>query len=504
MAAMTSKTSAGAPSLDDLMKRRREVCTEFESQPLATTADATCAVQSGYSNGHKIIDGRRQPTSDTELQSLLSERRDRCEVLESSPQPGVADALWNKAAPNLEDCPREFSEFGARVKGFDRRQELDLKPKESSDKASTVAQEAWADLQAQTAPGEVMASKARQASQHLQQLFAEHGACAGVPAPSQCRMLAAAFVEKHMRYLSFETDHLLAVIKMLMRYHYPEQLADLQRRADARDVLEAADAAMPSLDNVSCTLGPLRFLLGQGVEQNESGPNVCLLCSLVVQQQGEVSEVGMLFVLLAALSGFQWDAWDPVRLWEKAQELLAATPRSVVATLGDERDRALRTPICAVAPDEVLQHVFERPAVEWKLLVVDLRPEETAGLPVCLRVKGESLPELLPRDDAIHLCIVDAAPPDRILEVCFDLVKGGIPHVSVVDGGWRALEQLVTALGLELMPGCAPAELSIRETFAGVAEQVASLGVSAWTSWASGTSGTSTRHEVDMGELLDI
>ena len=35
------------------------------------------------------------------------------------------------------------------------------------------------------------------------------------------RMLAAAFVEKHMRYLSFETDHLLAVIKMLMRYHYP-------------------------------------------------------------------------------------------------------------------------------------------------------------------------------------------------------------------------------------------------------------------------------------------
>lgn len=109
---MGSETGVvAAHKLDDVMKRRREVCAEFESQPVATTADATCAIKNGYSwNPNTSASDptqRRQPTSDMQLQSLLSERRGRCHVLESSPAPVIADALWNRApAPLQEDQHR--------------------------------------------------------------------------------------------------------------------------------------------------------------------------------------------------------------------------------------------------------------------------------------------------------------------------------------------------------------------------------------------------------------
>ena len=94
-------------TLDDVMKRRREVCAEFESHPMATTADATCAIKNGYSWDPNSCDmsQKRGITTDTQLQSLLSERRGRCQVLESSPSPVVADALWNQSSRPLQACP---------------------------------------------------------------------------------------------------------------------------------------------------------------------------------------------------------------------------------------------------------------------------------------------------------------------------------------------------------------------------------------------------------------
>ena len=110
---MGSESGAGAlpAKLDDVMKRRREVCAEFESHPVATTADATCAIKNGYSwNPTCDISQKRQTTTDTQLQSLLSERRGRCKVLESNPAPVVADALWNQTAEGPAQAHQEACE----------------------------------------------------------------------------------------------------------------------------------------------------------------------------------------------------------------------------------------------------------------------------------------------------------------------------------------------------------------------------------------------------------
>ena len=130
---MGSETGVvAAHKLDDVMKRRREVCAEFESQPVATTADATCAIKNGYSwNPNTSASDptqRRQPTSDMQLQSLLSEWRGRCHVLESSPAPVIADALWNRApAPLQEDQHRRTTatEHAMGLASEERQQGLD-------------------------------------------------------------------------------------------------------------------------------------------------------------------------------------------------------------------------------------------------------------------------------------------------------------------------------------------------------------------------------------------
>ena len=72
------------------------------------------------------------------------------------------------------------------------------------------------------------------------------------------------------------------------------------------------------------------------------------------------------------------------------------------------------------------------------------------ALPVCLRPTS-SLDEFLadlPEDRAIHLCFVGDDEAE-VLEICLRLK---LRHVSMVDGGWRALEEMIGALGLELLP----------------------------------------------------
>lgn len=71
----------------------------------------------------------------------------------------------------------------------------------------------------------------------------------------------AQFVEEHLGYLTFEEDHLLAVLRMFLRYHHPESLAKLQAlKPDA------------NLDWIAQHLGadssPLRFLLGRHLEDS--------------------------------------------------------------------------------------------------------------------------------------------------------------------------------------------------------------------------------------------
>lgn len=97
----------------------------------------------------------------------------------------------------------------------------------------------------------------------------------------------------------------------------------------------------------------------------------------------------------------------------------------------------------------MLQHVYERPTVAWRLVVVDLRRDALLGLPVCVRLPGAKLEDLLelPKDSDLHFCLVDTEDVSELLGA-WSRVRS---HVSMVDGGWSALETLILALGLELL-----------------------------------------------------
>ena len=100
--------------LQDVMRRRREACAEFESKPAATTADA-----SGDAKPRGQATAPRQSLTTDSLQELLSERRKRCEVLESSPLPQLADVLWNQEVSKSErrsECERPAQESRADFK----------------------------------------------------------------------------------------------------------------------------------------------------------------------------------------------------------------------------------------------------------------------------------------------------------------------------------------------------------------------------------------------------
>jgi hypothetical protein len=151
----------------------------------------------------------------------------------------------------------------------------------------------------------------------------------------------------------------------------------------------------------------------------------------------------------------------------------------------------------------VLQHIYERPAVDWRLVVLDLRSASSAvGLPVCVRLPLTSLEQLdlslLPRDPGIHLCLV-GDDLSQTEELCRHLCGMGMGHISMADGGWEQLEQLVMALGLELLPPLTPSPSQ-------PLPEVPVLPVSSWMdalkvpSWALGWAESSGKEE----ELMDI
>lgn len=521
----------GHSKLDDVMKHRREVCAEFESQPTATTADATATSRENHSRtrtAHDLVTATgRHATSNRELQELLTERRQRCQVLESLPRPGGADALWNREVDRRSSALCLESTPGDHVADFKWDDPVDLRPQghqghqghqgqwsahQSGQSQRSSRPTALHAVRSSTSSGSDLSSGA---SHHgfngtkgdihgtsvcgsevgqvelcwkklLQRDDGDRGENTEVQAMSVARGLqevlrthlghleeeqrtrmATAFTEKYLAYLRFEKDHLLLVISMLLRYHHPAVLAELSKGLDC------------TLDELSRKLGPLQFLLGEMAEA-EAGQE-CLeglweLCSFSLDHR---SEVIVLFQLLAALAR-PFVRVDPGpesfrSLLQEADEMLKATPRSVLFSLSTRPTGPSGPHVAAVqrglgccgclrvAPDEVLQHVYERPTVDWKLVVVDLRDtgggEHCLGLPVCIRLgqmlrrpfRVEEILEVLPQDQAIHLCLVDDEPEEDQAILC-DQLSRKVRHISVVDGGWKALEEMILALGLELLP----------------------------------------------------
>merc|ERR1712039_970751 len=84
-------------------------------------------------------------------------------------------------------------------------------------------------------------------------------------------------------------------------------------------------------------------------------------------------------------------------------------------------------------------------------------------LPLCMRIgpaqhdeQRQSLREM-PIEDSIHLCLMADGPPtpgDDAFELCRYLAGPRVrrKHVSVVAGGWPAVEELARELKLDLMP----------------------------------------------------
>jgi len=268
-------------------------------------------------------------------------------------------------------------------------------------------------------------------------------------------------VEERMTYLKFEEDHLVTILCMFLRYHDPETICQIER-------CNSDGLSLSYLHDLCVTPSPLAFFLGkldlsdENVDIKTAGlPCVVHMCSLLVES--ETSEVRMFFLLLAAFRNL-WRSGEkttaeasPVQLaellWEEAAGMLDATPRSLWYLCHSAPVFTVKMPICRVAADEVLQHIYERPSMDWRLVVLDARhnSQPDMALPVCLRVE-EMMETQLPRDEQIHLCIVgdDLNHAQMLAEHLVENQQ--MCHISVVEGGWEALEHLVAALGLELLP----------------------------------------------------
>ncbi|CAE7652502.1 unnamed protein product [Symbiodinium sp. CCMP2456] len=573
---MGSETATvAAHKLDDVMKRRREVCAEFESHPAATTADATCEIKNGYSwnpdtsdltqksaefeshpaattadatcaikNGYSWnpdtsdLTQKRHPTSDTQLQSLLSERRGRCHVLESSPAPVIADALWNRAPAPLQayqHCRTTTTEHATGLRSEEHQQSLDATPSMPSrnygmERPLELKWSSWLDVLqvAGSSHGPDQSEKASAATARLLQLMSWHD---DTLTTSLRRILAEAFVSKHLSFLSFEQDHLDAVIVILLRYHSPAMLPRLVGPVPSTEA-EGGESTMGLLDQVAAS-PVLDLLLGRacasGLDCEDASAALALLhiCDETVRSG---SEIILVFVILAVLASPDLSFSDSksesaVQLWSSAESFLASTPRSMLGILAaGARDQALRLPVGSVAADEVLHHVYERPDSQWRLVVVDIRDSSLASLPVCLRLPAasnfEEFAASLPAEHALHCCII-ADDPLEALKLCLHISgpSGACrPHISLAEGGWRAVEELALALGLELLPGvreCTEMDEAgnahgIAGTVVEVAEHVASLtSVAASVAfrgafWAAGVHATKHGEEIYTDELMEV
>lgn len=153
--------------------------------------------------------------------------------------------------------------------------------------------------------------------------------------------------------------------------------------------------------------------------------------------------------------------------------MLEATPVSLLAGAlgggagaeGSSREaRGMLPSLCVVSAAEVLHHTYERPSSAWRLVVVDVRMRANDwALPVCVRLRQaqhahrKQLLLEMPYEEQVHFCLMgDGAPVpgDDAYQLCRFLVgsKARRRHLSVVDGGWPAVEELARSLHLDLLP----------------------------------------------------
>jgi len=296
---------------------------------------------------------------------------------------------------------------------------------------------------------------------------------------------------------SLQDEHVYLVLVQLLRYHFPAAALNIEAAANAADVdIVSALTAASNQCSIGVNVSDIVFEL----EEDEDSNVLLLLCDLTILVDEEMLLLFVIVVLLgeyvtieAGCSFEQLNAElrsaltfqrisaqgfaGACQCVSQARAILRTTPWSLSSALspGNVELAPPSFPICQLAPEEVLHHAYETPshAQGWRLLVVDVRmrsgalredgTEDTRELPVCVSLQRNvshaqrrKLLLELPQEECIHLCIVgDGAPRpgDDAFELCAYMCGGLVKrtHMSVVRGGWPALESLATTLGLSLL-----------------------------------------------------
>jgi len=518
------------------MRQKRNSCAEFESVPGGSTADAVSQQDRRGLEEKQFTRAQGKRASDEELHSWLARMRGRCQVLESTPEPCIADAGYSggsapssalqSSAEVLESVPTECRADAkweaAPATSKDEATDNATPPVASAKRVASLKfagkpqaptaekgleLEELERLSAGVRNGEPLPRKCRaQVWAHHLQLSAEalqsnddtdmanavptvlQLVSAGIEKASgqgdtQCKRVALSFTEKRLPWLSDGNGgaagvYLFTVLAQLLKYHSPPAAEAIEKVAAVAgaDLDAALDAACGGVDGLIHLL-----LTPQEAGQDEA---LLLLCDIVVV---EAAEMLLLFGVVSLLSEAKLDAFsnfDQLRehirrkvlcqlgssttaeilnLVATARKLQEATPLSLNAALsfGGLAGSRLRFPLCTVAADEVLHHVYERPSGAWRLVVVDVRRRTSAfALPVCLRLDGaqnrQEVLEEMPFEDSIHMCLMGDSRPmpgEEAFELCQRLTcaPASRRHISVADGGWPAISSLARSMGVELM-----------------------------------------------------
>lgn len=300
--------------------------------------------------------------------------------------------------------------------------------------------------------------------------------------------LAAAFTARHMMGACAGQDPaqaqrtdicLFAALAQLLRYHDPSVAKSIETIGSS--IADSLPLVLASL--CGGTVGVARLLLTRSTE-GEDG-SLLLMCDLMIMEGQEIAIMPFLIAtLLLRLvvppqatfeqlrhrvrrevfgSLGRRDASVICRCMAHARDLCKMTPLTLSTALrpGGLASTRVHLPICPVAPDEALHHVYESPGGDWRLVIVDVRTKRSRhALPVCLRLTTIedklSVLEEMPSEDSIHLCFMGDGPPrpkDDAYELAMHLMKAPSfrRHVSVIDGGWPVVMSLAQTLGLDLV-----------------------------------------------------
>jgi len=464
------KVNRSMAELDGWMTAMRNQCKTFESTPGETSADAR------NDDADRYVGATRDGPSDVETEVQVQGNHAKAiaqGVLSSEPPPASEPQSLPGASPDLDELCEQLRAGSPLPDALRARiwaKKLGVQPE-------TIGVDTTKDEAIGHAPITLIrilgGDDAEADEEVLFDASGGGGATAGEPTPKQ---LAAAFTEKYFRWLFSEPQKqtFFAVIAQLLRYHHPSAAGAILSIATPAGL--DLTTALSSVCGGPCALAELLLA------QREAS---ALLCDLTVINEEEEMLVFVVVALLGLIPreldctfeqlgenvrGVQGlgslEGRGASRCMADAHALLQATPVSLsnAIALGSRHNARLLLPMCAVAPDEVLHHIYEKPPGAWRLVVVDTRMRPNGrGLPVSLRLEPDhhssrrQVLRELPYEEAIHLCLMGDGPPapgDDAAELCRYLLGPRVrrKHVSVVDGGWPAVEELASSLGLHLMP----------------------------------------------------